>query len=245
MAGEFLTIDPADVPGNGVYHLLNAAIAPRPIAWVSTLAADGTPNLAPHSYTTVLSPNPPIVGFVSVGRKDTVRNVEATGDFVYHVADEGLGERLNRTAADFPPDVSEFEWAGLTPIPSDLVRTPRVAEAPIAFEARLVEVKRVAETNNYLIMGQVLRIHLAAWIMTDDRVDPAKVRPLGRLAGSWFSHLGELFKMERPTYRGLLGAGAEPLRPLAGPRPVSAEPGGDRQDSAPLASATGRTAAGS
>jgi flavin reductase (DIM6/NTAB) family NADH-FMN oxidoreductase RutF len=207
-----ITLNPTDIPGNGVYHLLNAAIAPRPIAWVATLAADGTPNIAPHSYTTVLSPNPPIVGFVSVGRKDTLRNVRATGEFVYHIADDALAERLNITAADFPPDVSEFDWAGLTPVPSDLVRTPRVAEAPIAFEVTAAEVQQVRATNNYLISGEIVRIHLAERILSADRIDPAKLRPLGRLAGSQFSHLGELFKMERPTYRGLLEAGVTPLR---------------------------------
>ncbi|HEY7033956.1 MAG TPA: flavin reductase family protein [Thermomicrobiales bacterium] len=216
MDDPFVTINPADVPGNGVYHLLNAAIAPRPIAWVASLAADGTPNIAPHSYTTVFSPNPPIVGFVSVGRKDTLRNVLATGEFVYHIADEALAERLNLTAADFPSDVSEFDWAGLTPIPSDLVRTPRVAEAPIAFEATAAQVQQVRETNNYLITGEIVRIHLAERILSGDRIDPAKLRALGRLAGSQFSYLGELFKMERPTYRGLLEAGATPVRSKTG-----------------------------
>ena len=208
-----ITINPADVPGNGVYHLLNAAIAPRPIAWVASLAADGTPNIAPHSYTTVFSPNPPIVGFVSVGRKDTLRNVQTNGEFVYHIAGDDLAERLNLTAADFPPDVSEFDWAGLTPFPSDLIRTPRVAEAPIAFEATAAEVQQIRGTNNYLITGEIVRIHLAERILTDDRIDPAKLRPLGRLAGSQFSHLGDLFKMDRPTYRGLLESGATPARP--------------------------------
>jgi flavin reductase (DIM6/NTAB) family NADH-FMN oxidoreductase RutF len=212
MDEPYVTINPADVPGNGVYHLLNAAIAPRPIAWVASLAADGTPNLAPHSYTTVFSPNPPIVGFVSVGRKDTLRNVQATGEFVYHIADETLAERLNLTAADFPPDISEFDWTGLTPIPSNLVRTPRVAEAPIAFEATSAQVQQVRETNNYLITGEIVRIHLAKRILTGDRIDPAKLRALGRLAGSQFSYLGELFNMDRPTYRGLLEAGVTPAR---------------------------------
>jgi flavin reductase (DIM6/NTAB) family NADH-FMN oxidoreductase RutF len=207
-----ITLDPGDVSG-GMYHLLNAAIAPRPIAWVSSVSANGTYNLAPHSYTVVLSPNPPIVGFVSVGRKDTLRNVEATGDFVYHIADESLAERLNRTAADFPADESEFNWAGLTPIPSDLVGSPRVAEAPIAFEARLVEIKQIAQTSNFLIMGEIVRLHIAEEILTNGRIDPAKLRPIGRLAGSGFSHLGELFSLERPTYKGLLEAGAEPMPP--------------------------------
>ena len=206
----FMTLDPAEVTG-GMYHLMNAAIAPRPIAWVSSLAADGTFNLAPHSYTTVLSPNPPIVGFVSIGQKDTLRNVRSSEDFVYHIANESLVERLNQSAADFPPDVSEFDCAGLTPIPSDFVKSPRVAEAPIAFEARLVEIKQIAQTNNFLVMGEFVRIHIAEAIMTGTRIDPAKLKPIGRLAGSGFSHLGELFSLERPTYRGLLDANERPI----------------------------------
>lgn len=205
-----ITIDPADVKG-GMYHLLNAVIAPRPIAWISTVSADGTFNLAPHSYTVVLSPNPPIVGFVSIGQKDTLRNVRVSGEFVYHIADESLGERLNRTAADFPPDESEFDWAGLTPIASDLVTAPRVAEAPIAFEAKVVEIKQVLDTNNFLVMGEIVRLHLAEAIIANGRIDPALLRPLGRLAGSGFSRLGELFAMERPTYKGLVEAGTEPM----------------------------------
>jgi flavin reductase (DIM6/NTAB) family NADH-FMN oxidoreductase RutF len=205
-----LTLRPEDVRG-GMYHLMNAVIAPRPIAWVATVSASGIFNLAPHSYTTVLSPKPPIVGFVSIGRKDTLRNVEAIGDFVYHIAHESLAERLNRTAADFPPEESEFSWAGLTPFPSDLVRSPRVAEAPVAFEAKLVEIKQIAATNNHLIMGEVVRVHIAAAIVANGRIDPSRLRPLGRLAGSGFARLGELFAMARPTYQGLLEEGAQPL----------------------------------
>ena len=210
-SGErFLNLDPAEVEG-GMYHLLNAVIAPRPIAWVSSLSSNGTFNLAPHSYTTVLSPKPPIVGFVSIGRKDTLRNVESTGDFVYHIADSHLADRLNRTAADFPPDQSEFDWAGLTPIPSDIVRSPRVAQAPVAMEARVTEIKQISTSNNWLVMGEIVRVHVAESVMTGPRVDPTKLQPLGRLAGSGFSRLGELFAVERPTYRGLVERGAEPM----------------------------------
>ena len=102
---------PEELGQPATYHLLNAVIAPRPIAWISTVSASGTFNLAPHSYTTVVSQDPPIVSFVSIGRKDSVRN-EATGCFVYNVGSHQMVERINRTLADFPPDVSEFEWAG-------------------------------------------------------------------------------------------------------------------------------------
>jgi len=196
------------------YHLLSAAIAPRPVSWISSLSAAGTANLAPHSYTTVFALNPPIVGFVSTTLKDTVRNVRATGDFVYHIACDALVERLNRTAADFPPDVSEFDWAGLTKVESDLVKSFRVAEAPIAFECKLVEVIQIAGQESLLVLGEILRAHLAEEILTDGRIDPVKLQPLGRLSGSQFSRLGELFNLARPTFAGLLADGAEPIAPI-------------------------------
>lgn len=205
------TIDPTQLPSRGTVQLLNAVIGPRPIAWVSTLAQDGTVNLAPHSYTTIFSDEPPVVGFVSIGRKDTLRNVETMPEFVYHVAGEELAEQINLTAADFPPNVSEVEWAGLTAVPSDLVRVPRIAEAPVAMEAKVVDIHRILDTNNWLILGQVVRLHLAERLFVDGRIDPARLRPVGRLAGPWYARLGELFPMERPTYQGLLAAGAQPL----------------------------------
>lgn len=211
MPGEFIALDPRDLGGGQMYHLLNAIIAPRPIAWVSSVGPNGVFNIAPHSYTTVFSPDPPIVGFVSVGRKDTVRNVEATREFVYHIADESLAERLNRSAADFPPDQSEFTWAGLTAVRGDIVGAPRAIEAPVAMEVRLVEVIEIAKTGNLLVLGEVVRVHLADRIMSGDRVDPALLRPLGRLAGSQFSRLGDLFSLDRPTFRGLVAEGTGPM----------------------------------
>ena len=207
--GGWRDIDPGDSDGQGLYFLLNSIVVPRPIAWISTVSATGVANVAPHSYTTVLSPNPPIVCFVSVGRKDSLTNAESTGDFVYNVAGLELIEEINRSAADFPSDVSEFDWTGLTPIPSDVVRSPRVAEAPIALEARLLDIQQIATTNNYLISGEVVRIHLHDRIMSGDRVDPAKLEPVGRLSGSLYSKQGELISLQRPTYKGLLAEDRE------------------------------------
>jgi flavin reductase (DIM6/NTAB) family NADH-FMN oxidoreductase RutF len=212
-----ISIEPGALPPGQFYHLLNAAIAPRPVAWISSLSANGTANLAPHSYTTVFALNPPIVGFVSTSLKDSARNIQATGDFVYHIASDALVERLNRTAADFPPDVSEFDWAGLTKLKSDLVNAYRVAEAPVAFECRLVEVIRIGGQESLLVLGEVLRAHLAEEIMTAGRIDPVKLQPLGRLAGSQFSRLGGLFNLSRPTYQGLLTAEQGPMKPAADP----------------------------
>jgi flavin reductase (DIM6/NTAB) family NADH-FMN oxidoreductase RutF len=201
--------DPTDAPA-GMKHLLNGVIAPRPIAWVSTLAADGTTNVAPHSYTTIFSTDPPVVGFVSSGRKDTLNNVEATGDFVYNVAGGNLAEAVNLSSADFPPDVSEFAWVGLTAVPSDLVRAPRVGEAPVALEARLLEVHRVPKADAFLVLGEVVRVHVAERLWRGDRIDLAALDPVGRAAGSGYARLGEQFRLVRPTYRDLLAASAVP-----------------------------------
>ncbi len=200
---SWLHIDPADVEGRDLYFLLNSIVVPRPIAWISTLSATGVANVAPHSYTTVLSPNPPIVCFVSVGEKDSLTNARATGDFVYNLAGEELIDAINRTAADFPPEVSEFEWAGLTAVPSVQVKSPRVAEAPISLESKLLDIQQIASTRNFLVSGEVVAIHLHERIMTGDRVDPRKLAPVGRLSGSLYSKQGDLISLQRPTYAGL------------------------------------------
>jgi flavin reductase (DIM6/NTAB) family NADH-FMN oxidoreductase RutF len=207
------TPETSSAPMRGV---LNAIVAPRPVAWISTVSAAGTPNVAPHSYTTVFSTEPPILGFVSSGRKDTLRNVEATGAFVYNVASERLLERMNLTAADFPPETSEFGWAGLTPTASDVVVAPRVGEAEVAIECRVVEVRQVPGADAWLVLGEAVAFHVAGAALTDGRIDPARVRPIARLSGNDYATFGEVVTLPRPTYRGLQEAGAEPLPPFEG-----------------------------
>jgi flavin reductase (DIM6/NTAB) family NADH-FMN oxidoreductase RutF len=212
VAEDFRVIDPGDQEGRVLYFLLNSIVVPRPISWISTVSADGVFNLAPHSYTTVLSPDPPVVGFVSVGEKDTLRNVQETGDFVYHTAGREFLSSINLSAADFPADESEFDWTGLEPVPSTLVKSPRVASAPVAMECRLEGVQRIKKSRNHLVLGEVVRIHLAERIMTGDRVDPEKFRPAGRLSGSLYSAQGEIIELRRPMYKGLLEEGDRPAR---------------------------------
>jgi flavin reductase (DIM6/NTAB) family NADH-FMN oxidoreductase RutF len=172
------------------------------VAWVSTLSTGGVSNLAPHSYTTIFSTDPPVVGFVSVGRKDSLNNAEATRELVLNIGSMALIEQLNLTAADFPPEEDEFAWAGLTHVPSDVVRPPRVGEAPVSFEARVIDVIPIG--NCWLVLGEVARVHVAADIWRDGRIDPRLLDPVLRLAGSGFAHLGELFSIDRPTYKGIL-----------------------------------------
>jgi flavin reductase (DIM6/NTAB) family NADH-FMN oxidoreductase RutF len=129
---------PESLGAGAFYRLLTSVVVPRPIAWVSTLAADGTTaNLAPHSFFTVACTDPPIVQFTSVGRKDSLRNIEATGEFVVNLAPEPLFEQINASAVDFPAEVDEFDAVGIEREPSLVVGPPRVAASPVALECRL------------------------------------------------------------------------------------------------------------
>lgn len=203
---DFWSFGPDEAPG-GTYHLLNAVVAPRPVAWVSTWSPAGVANVAPHSYFTVLSTIPPVLGFSSTGRKDTLRNIEASGEYVVNIAGIDLIEQLNLSAADFPPEIGEFSWTGLTPLASELVNAPRVAEAPISMELRLLEVKPIG--NAFLVIGEVLRWHLRRSIVRDERIDPRLMRQFGRHTGSQYSRISEYFNLTRPTYRGLLAEQAK------------------------------------
>lgn len=195
--------DPAEPLSTGdLYHLMNGAIAPRPVAWVSTVSAVRVPNLAPHSYTTIFATDPPVVGFVSVGRKDSLNNAEATGEFVLNIAGQSLLEQLNLTAANFPPQEDEFRWAELTRTPSDVVTPPRVGEAPVAFETTVRDIIPIG--NCHLILGEVVRVHVARAIWRDGRIDPRLLDPVMRLSGSSFAELGEVFDLRRPSYQDVL-----------------------------------------
>lgn len=209
-----ITIDPAEPRRGGMTQVLNAAIAPRPIAWIGTAGPGDVVNVAPHSYTTVLSSDPPIVGFVSIGRKDTLRNVERTGEFVYHIAGEEMAALLNLTSADFPSEISEADWTGLTPVACERIKPCRIAEAAVAFECVDAKVIEIVPGTSWLVSGRVALVHVAEHIMTEGRIDPEKLRPIGRLGRSDFARLGPLFEMRRPTYQGLLDDGAMPVRGL-------------------------------
>ncbi|HEV2108217.1 MAG TPA: flavin reductase family protein [Thermomicrobiales bacterium] len=204
-ARHFDSEDPAWA--DHISGLLKAVVVPRPIAWVSTQGLDGILNVAPHSYFTVLAERPPILGFVSSGRKDTLRNVEARGEYVINIAGEEQIGALNITAADFPETESEFAWAGLTPSPSRVVDPPGVAEAPVAMEMRLIEVRPYGEQPSFLIAGEVVHIRVAERVLRGHKVAPELLRAVGRLAGSTYTRTGELFDLARPTYRGLIEGG--------------------------------------
>lgn len=190
------------------YKLLIGSVVPRPIAWVSTVAPDGRLNLAPFSYFQAVCSDPPTV-IVSVGRradgerKDTARNAIAAGEFVVNVVNLELAEAMNATSGDFPYGMSEFEVAGVTPTPSHLVRTPRVAQAPIALECRLTQTLPIGREPNddLLLFGEVICFYVRDDLYRNGRIDHAGLQPLGRLAGNGYSKPGEIFELARPVYR--------------------------------------------
>ncbi|MHA7283208.1 flavin reductase family protein [Arthrobacter sp. TMS2-4] len=189
--------DPAD--SRAFYRLLTSVVVPRPIAWVSSTSADGVDNLAPHSFFTIASVDPPIVQFTSVGRKDSVSNIEATGEFVVSFTPEHLFEAVNATATGFPPDVSEFDAAGLTREPSATVRPPRVLESPVALECRLHLIQEMGDCT--LVFGEVLHAAVSEDVLDGDLPSITALRPLSRLGKNEWGTAGTVRTISRIPVR--------------------------------------------
>ncbi len=193
--------------GHGLPHdPFNAIVGPRPIGWISTQSAAGALNLAPYSFFNAFNYVPPIVGFASIGYKDTVRNVEETGEFVWNLATRTLAEAMNQSCAAVPPEVNEFELTGLTPQASALVAPPRVAESPVAFECRRTQILQLqgldgAQVPTWLVLGEVVAIHIDKALLKDGIYDTAAAGHILRAGGpaDYFTVGPEqLFKMYRP-----------------------------------------------
>lgn len=193
--------------GHGLPHdPFNAIVGPRPIGWISTQSAAGALNLAPYSFFNAFNYVPPIVGFASIGYKDTVRNVEETGEFVWNLATRSLAEAMNQSCAAVPPEVNEFELAKLTPQASTLVAPPRVAESPVAFECRRTQILQLqgldgAQVPTWLVLGEVVAIHIDKALLKDGIYDTAAAGHILRAGGpaDYFTVGPEqLFKMYRP-----------------------------------------------
>ena len=204
-------VDPADgyfyepARGHGLPHdPFKAIVAPRPIGWIATRDRQGRINLAPYSFFNAFSSNPPIVGFCSEGRKDSIRNVEATGEFVANLATKPLAAAMNQTSASVASDVDEFVLAGLTAAPCRLVAAPRVAESPAALECKLLQIVQLHDLagqplESYLALGQVVGVHIASAYLKDGRFDTAAAQPIARAGyrGDYFE-MGTLFELLRP-----------------------------------------------
>ncbi|MGV9690016.1 flavin reductase family protein [Streptomyces sp. NPDC003444] len=194
-----VNVDPESTDGTSFYRLLTATVVPRPIAWVSTTSADGTDNLAPHSFFTIAAVTPPVVQFTSVGRKDSLRNVEETGEFVVNLAPEPLFERINATATDFPRGVSEFDACGIEREPSLRVKPPRVALSPVALECELHSTLRIGDST--VVFGRVVHAAVTDSVLVNGHPETPLMRPLSRLGKNEWGTLGDIEEMARVPYR--------------------------------------------
>ena len=211
----YTQLDPQTLGERETYKLLIGCVVPRPIAWVSSVDASGVPNLAPFSYFMAITHDPPTIAFSASpraeagggrGKKDTLRNVEVTREFVVNMVDDALAEQMNVTSGDYAPEVDEFEQASLLAAPSVKVRAPRVAAAPINMECRVVQIIPVGNLPSNLVIGQIVHLHVRddVYDPTTGRLDMHRLRPVGRLAGQLYTHVHEIFEMKRPSvdYRG-------------------------------------------
>ena len=203
-----MVIDPRSARQQDIYKLMIGAIVPRPIALVSTVSHDGILNLAPFSFFTGISSRPPLICFCPGprsepgSRKDTLINISRNNEFVVNIVSEEIAEAMNLTSGEYPPETDEFKIAGLTPIPSDLVKPPRVAESPVNLECRVrlaVEFSQEPGGGN-IVIGEVLRFHVDDRVIAENlRIDPDKLRAVGRMGGpTGYTRTRDRFDMVRP-----------------------------------------------
>jgi flavin reductase (DIM6/NTAB) family NADH-FMN oxidoreductase RutF len=201
-----LSLDPAQIAYSDVYKLMIGMIVPRPIAFVSSVDSAGIRNLAPFSYFTACSSNPPMVCFCTTIRsgprphKDTLENIRATSEFVVNIVSEEFAEQMNLSSADVPPEVDEIVLSGLTPIASDLVKPPRVAESKAQMECRLHQIVVISDQpgGGILILGEVLRFHVLESLLDGYKIDADKLNAIGRMGGPTYVRTRDRFDMQRP-----------------------------------------------
>ena len=194
-----MIIDPSELDTHSVYKLLIGAVVPRPIAWVSSCSRDGVLNLAPYSFFNVVSREPPMLA-ISIGPrtggedypKDTLTNLRESQEFVINIVSVALANAMHETSINYPPEVDEFEQAGVTPAPCVVINTPRVAEAKISMECTVEHMLRLG--TDHLVIGRMQRYHVEDVLISDGRIDTQGLDPLGRMAGN-FSKIGTLFDL--------------------------------------------------
>ena len=194
--------------GHGLAHdPFNAIVGPRPIGWISTRSAAGAVNLAPYSFFNAFNYTPPIIGFASIGAKDTLRNIEETGEFVWNLVTRSLAAQMNQTCAPVGPEVNEFALAGLAAAPCSQLAVPRVALSPVAFECRKTQVLQLqgmdgSKVSTWLVLGEVVAVHIAKHLLKDGVYQTAESETVLRGGGpADYFQVGpeQLFRMRRPT----------------------------------------------
>lgn len=202
------SLDPKELGQQNCYKLLIGSVLPRPIAFVSTISKEGVTNIAPFSFFNAVASNPPTVLFTTTRRgsdgekKDTLLNIEATGEFVVNVVTEEIVQQMNQTSAEYGRGISEFTATGLTPIESDLVKAPRLKESPINMECKLHQIVNIGDGglgSGNIIIGEVVRFHLQERVFQGGHVLVDELKPVARLAGSTYCPVREVFSLARPT----------------------------------------------
>lgn len=203
---HIMVIRPGEASPRDLYKLMIGMIVPRPIAWVSTVSADGIANLAPFSFFNAFSADPPVVGFAPSRRptgdtrKDTLRNVEQTGVFVVNIVSESLADAMNASAAEVPPDVDEFTLANVSKQPASEIAVPMVQESLAKLECRVRQILPLGDrpTSGVLVLGDVLCFHVADEIISDFSIDPAMLDAIGRMGGPVYCDTRHRFAKARP-----------------------------------------------
>lgn len=197
-----MIIDPAELDTTSVYKLLSGAVVPRPIAWVSTRSRDGILNLAPYSFFTVVSRQPPMLA-ISIGprtggedyAKDTLTNIRDTEEFVINMVSVELANAMHESSINYPPEVDEFVRAGVTPVACEVITAPRVAESRISMECTLEHLLELG--SDTLIIGRMQRYHIEDDLINHGRIDLIKLNPLARMAGN-YTKIESLFELPLP-----------------------------------------------
>ncbi len=207
-----MIVSPADLAHNELYGILLNSVAPRPIAWVSTVSASGQPNLAPFSFFNAVCVDPPLLAFAPGLRKskqpqasdgeaqDTLRNIRETKEFVVNIVTNELAEAMNLTSGEYDASVNEFELAKVTPEPSKVVRPPRVGESPVSFECRLHQILDFSPrpTSSSLVIGEIVSIYINDTHIKDGKLDRNSLDLIGRMGGMQYTRTAQRFEMVRP-----------------------------------------------
>ena len=200
-------IDASTIDAIAQYKLLIGTVTPRPIALVTTLGEKG-PNAAPFSFFQAIGADPPMLSFAvgntEAGAKDTLANIHECPEFVVHIVSDAIKEKMNICAIEYPRGINEISKAGFTALPSRKVKPPRIAEAPVAMECRLVQIVELGRKPNHLVIGEVVFFHYHDGIVNDKfHIDVAKINPIGRLAGrGGYTRITDSFEMARIKYGG-------------------------------------------
>ncbi len=201
-----MKLDPKGMRKRDLHELLLSAVLPRPIAFVSTIGEDGVHNLAPYSCFAPIGMKPPLV-CIQIGwkrdgqKKDTLKNIEFSGDFVVNVVTETLAKAMNQSAYEYPSNVDEFKEVGLTPSKSDLVKSPLLAESPVNMECKMLQITAFGgiPMGSNVIIGEVVLFHVKDELWAGDQIDASKLKAIGRLGGQLYCRTTDTFEMERPN----------------------------------------------